>query len=50
MVAKKKSGRGGALLLKKHGPDYFSKLRQKGVKKSQEAMKVYNSLQKKKTK
>lgn len=37
-----RSSRGGGALLKKHGPDYFKKLRANQIEKQRKAMELYN--------
>lgn len=45
-----KPNSGGASLLKKYGPQHFSKLAKKGVAKRREAMRLWEEQEAKKTK
>lgn len=49
MTAKKKNySRGGGVLLKKHGPDYFRELAEKRANKQRKAMALWNKTHPKK--
>lgn len=47
-IKPKKMVTGGSVLLERHGPEYFSKLRKKGWKKQKLAMKFWEEEQEKK--
>lgn len=49
MIAKKKRGSGGALLLKVRGVDHFKKLGQKSAAKRKEALLLWEKTHKKKS-
>lgn len=49
MKKTKSKSRGGGVLLKKYGPDYFRELREKQTKKHRLAMDLWNKTQKKKS-